>query len=178
MKYQIEDKAPIIAEGCFVANSADLIGEVIMHEGASVWFNCVLRADNASITVGKNSNVQDGSVLHVDPGFPLEIGEGVTVGHKVMLHGCTIGNYSLIGINAVVLNGAKIGKNCIVGANALVTEGTLIPDGHMALGSPAKVVKAIDEKAMEMLKGGADHYVQNSERYRDSLICVDQNLQK
>jgi carbonic anhydrase/acetyltransferase-like protein (isoleucine patch superfamily) len=144
-----------------------------LHDGASVWFNCTLRADNSSITIGKNSNIQDGSVLHVDPGYPLEIGEGVTVGHKVMLHGCSIGDNSLIGINAVVLNGAKIGKNCIIGANALVTEGTVIPDGQMALGSPAKVVKALDDKTIKMLNGGADHYVQNGIRYRSSLLCVD-----
>lgn len=176
MKYQLEDKAPDIAEDCFVAKSADLIGEVIMHQGASVWFNCVLRGDNASITVGRNSNVQDGSVLHADPGFPLSIGEGVTIGHKVMLHGCTIGDNSLIGINAVVLNGAQIGKNCIIGANALVTEGTIIADGQMALGSPAKVVKEISEGAVEMIEAGASHYVENSKRYRNSITCLDQDL--
>lgn len=176
MKYQLENNKPDIAEDCFVAASADLIGDVIMHQGASVWFNCVLRADNASITVGKNSNVQDGSVLHVDPGFPLTIGEGVTVGHKVMLHGCTIGDNSLIGINAVVLNGAQIGKNCIIGANALVTEGTIIGDGQMALGSPAKVVKEVSEGTIAMLKAGADHYVHNGKRYQESLTCLDQDL--
>lgn len=173
MKYQLEDKVPEIAKDCFVAQSADLIGDVIMHEGASVWFNCVLRADNATITIGKNSNVQDGSVLHVDPGFPLTIGEGVTVGHKVMLHGCTIGDNSLIGINAVVLNGVQIGKNCIIGANALVTEGTIIADGQMALGSPAKVVKKVNEATVEMLKAGAKHYLDNGKRYQKSITVLE-----
>jgi carbonic anhydrase/acetyltransferase-like protein (isoleucine patch superfamily) len=173
MKYQLEDKAPDIAKDCFVAQSADLIGDVIMQEGSSVWFNCVVRADNATITIGKNSNVQDGSVLHVDPGFALNIGEGVTVGHKVMLHGCTIGDNSLIGINAVVLNGAQIGKNCIIGANALVTEGTIIADGQMALGSPAKVVKKVSEDTVKMLKAGAKHYVDNGKRYQRSMTVLD-----
>ena len=169
MIYSLEDRQPEIDDSCFVAESADLIGSVVMHENASVWFNCVLRADNEPITVGKNSNVQDGSVLHVDPGFPLNIGEGVTVGHKVMLHGCTIGDNSLIGINAIVLNGAKIGKNCIIGANALVTEGMEVPDGSMVLGSPGKVVKELDERAFAMLKMGADHYVSNGKRYAAKL---------
>ena len=169
MIYSLEDRQPEIDESCFVAESADLIGSVVMHENASVWFNCVLRADNEPIVVGKNSNVQDGSVLHVDPGFPLNIGEGVTVGHKVMLHGCTIGDNSLIGINAIVLNGAKIGKNCIIGANALVTEGMEVPDGSMVLGSPGKVVKELDERAFAMLKMGADHYVSNGKRYAAKL---------
>ena len=169
MIYSLEDRQPDIDESCFVAESADLIGSVVMHENASVWFNCVLRADNEPIVVGKNSNVQDSSVLHVDPGFPLNIGEGVTVGHKVMLHGCTIGDNSLIGINAIVLNGAKIGKNCIIGANALVTEGMEVPDGSMVLGSPGKVVKELDERAFAMLKMGADHYVSNGKRYAAKL---------
>ena len=169
MIYSLDDKKPSIHASCYVADSADLIGQVVMHENASVWFNCVLRADNEPITVGKNSNVQDGSVLHVDPGMPLTIGENVTVGHKVMLHGCTIGDNTLIGINAVVLNGAKIGKGCIIGANALVTENTVIPDYSMVLGSPGKVVKDLGESAMEMLQQGADYYVANGKRYSTGL---------
>lgn len=177
MKYKLEDKTPSIDQSCFIAHSADVIGDVVMHENASVWFNVVIRADNEKVTIGKNSNVQDGSVLHVDPGFPLTIDENVTVGHKVMLHGCHIGENSLIGINAVVLNGAKIGKNCIVGANALVTEGTEIPDGHMALGSPAKVVKELDESVIEQLKLGAEYYVANGKRYRSSITMLDQDIE-
>ncbi|MEM7359572.1 MAG: gamma carbonic anhydrase family protein [Pseudomonadota bacterium] len=176
MKYQLDDKQPQIDDSCFVAPSADLIGAVIMHKNASVWFNCVLRADNEPITVGENSNVQDGSVLHVDPGFPIEIGPNVTVGHKVMLHGCTIGENTLIGMNATVLNGAKIGKNCVIGANALVTENMEIPDGQMVLGSPGKVVKELDEKTIAMLRGGAQHYVDNGRRYRSGITVLDQDL--
>ena len=169
MIYRLEDRIPDIHESCFVADSADLIGSVVMQENASVWFHCVLRADNETITIGKSSNVQDGSVLHVDPGFPLTIGEGVTVGHKAMVHGCTIGDNSLIGINAVVLNGARIGKNCVIGANALVTEGMEIPDNSMVLGSPGKVVKELDENTIAMLKLGAEHYVANGLRYTNYL---------
>lgn len=169
MIYKLGDKSPEIHASCFVAPSADLIGSVVMREKASVWFNCVLRADNEPITVGKNSNIQDGSILHVDDNFPINIEANVTVGHKVMLHGCTIGEGTLIGMNAVVLNGAKIGKNCLVGANALITEGMEIPDGSMVLGSPAKVVKQLDEKTQGMLKMGATHYTQNSALYLAEL---------
>jgi len=157
MKFKLGNKTPDVHASCFVAPSASLIGSVVMHENASVWFNCTLRADNEPITIGENSNVQDGSVLHVDPGFPIEIAANVTVGHKVMLHGCSIGAGTLIGMNAVILNGAKIGKNCLIGANALVTEGMEIPDGSMVLGSPAKVVKQLDEKTQAMLKKSATY---------------------
>lgn len=173
MKYQINDKTPQIAASCFVAPSADLIGDVIMHSNASVWFNCVLRADNEPINIGENSNVQDGSILHVDPGFPINIGSNVTIGHKVMLHGCSIGNGSLVGMNAVVLNGAKIGNNCIIGANALVTENMEVPDGHMVLGSPGKIVKELDEQTIEMVKAGTMHYVHNCLNYARNLTAVD-----
>ncbi|MFT5571399.1 MAG: carbonic anhydrase/acetyltransferase-like protein (isoleucine patch superfamily) [Cryomorphaceae bacterium] len=173
MKFKLNDLVPEIHDSCFVAPSASLIGSVKMAENSSVWFNCVLRADNESIFIGKYSNVQDGSVLHVDSGFPIDIQENVIVGHKVMLHGCSIGNNTLIGMNAVVLNGATIGENCIIGANALVTEGTHIPSGSMALGSPAKVVKQLDAATIEMLKGGAQHYVENRARYKDHLEQVD-----
>jgi len=172
MKYKLNEKSPFIERSCFVAPSADLIGSVIMHKNSSVWFNCVLRADNEPITVGENSNVQDGSILHVDPNYPIDIGKNVTIGHKVMLHGCTIGDNSLIGMNAVVLNGAKIGKNCVIGANALVTENMVIADGQMALGSPAKVVKELDEKTIGMLKAGAQHYVDNSRFYNDNCVPI------
>jgi len=173
MKYQLGDKKPSIDNSCFVAPSADLIGEVQMAANASVWFNCVLRADNEPIVIGENSNIQDGSVLHVDPGCPINIAANVTVGHKVMLHGCSIGENTLIGMNAVVLNKAKIGSNCVIGANALVTENMEIPDGSMVLGSPAKVVKQLSDEHIEMLKHGAQHYVQNSAKYKDLLNVID-----
>lgn len=173
MKYALGNTAPQVDETCFVAPSADLIGAVEMAANSSVWFNCVLRADNEAIKIGENTNVQDGSVLHVDPGYPIEISANVTVGHKVMLHGCVIGENTLIGMNAVVLNGAKVGKNCVIGANTLVTENMEIPDGCMALGSPAKVVKELSEKHIEMLKQGAKHYVKNAARYIDQLSKLD-----
>ena len=169
MIYKLGDKSPEIHTSCFVAPSADLIGSVIMHQNASVWFNCVLRADNEPITIGENSNIQDGSILHVDDNYPIIIEANVTVGHKVMLHGCTIGEGTLIGMNAVILNGAKIGKNCLIGANALVTENMEIPEGSMVLGSPAKVVKELDEKTQTMLKMGAAHYTHNSAVYLAEL---------
>ena len=172
MNYKLGDNQPAIDESCFIAPSADLIGSVVMKPNASVWFNCVLRADNEPITIGENSNVQDGSILHVDPGFPIDIAANVTIGHKVMLHGCYIGENTLVGMNSVILNGAKIGKNCLIGANSLVTENTEIPDGSMVLGSPAKVVKQLDEKAQAMLKMGAEHYTKNSARYKETLEII------
>lgn len=173
MIFKLDDAQPEIADTCFVAPSASLIGAVKMAANASVWFNCVLRADNEPIVIGENSNVQDGSVLHVDPGYPIEIAANVTIGHKVMLHGCQIGEGTLIGMNAVVLNGARIGKNCLIGANALVTENMEIPDGSMVLGSPAKVVKTLDEKLQMRLAEGAKHYVDNGARYRQGLVQLD-----
>lgn len=173
MKYKLGDKQPNIPESCFIAPSASVIGDVQMGENASIWFNCVVRADNDTISIGKNSNVQDGSVLHVDQGKPIDIKENVTIGHKAMVHGCTIGDNSLIGINAVVLNGAKIGSNCLIGANALVTENMEVPDGSMALGSPAKVVRQLSEKNIALLKKGGEHYVENSARYNKELVALD-----
>lgn len=172
MIFKLDDKAPNISDSGFVAPSASLIGEVVLKDQASVWFNCVIRADNDLIEVGERSNIQDGSVLHVDAGYPITIGSDVTVGHKVMLHGCTIGDGSLIGMNAVVLNGAKIGKGCLIGANALVTENTEIPDGSMVLGSPAKVVRQLSEKNQALLKKGAEHYTANSVRYKNKLTQI------
>lgn len=169
MLYQLGD-ARVKAEGAhFVAESAMVIGNVLLKEGASVWFNAVIRGDNELITIGDGSNVQDGSVLHTDPGFPLTIGANVTIGHKVMLHGCTIGDNSLIGINAIVLNGAKIGKNCLVGAGALVTEGKEIPDNSMVLGAPGKVVRELSPQQAEGLRMSALHYVQNGARFAKEL---------
>lgn len=153
----------------FIAENATVIGAVIMEANASIWFNAVVRADNDIITIGENSNIQDGSVLHTDHGMPLVIGRNVTVGHKVMLHGCTIGDGSLIGINAVILNGAVIGRGCVIGANALIPEGKVIPDGSVVMGSPGKVVKEVSEAQRVMLEMSALHYVENFKRYKSQL---------
>lgn len=169
MLYALGSKAPVIAEHVFVAPGAALIGSVTLSEDVSIWFNAVLRADNESIVVGKGSNVQECAVLHVDPGYPITIGKRVTVGHKAMLHGCSIGDGSLIGMNAVVLNGAVIGKNCLIGANALVTEGMEIPDGSLVLGSPAKHIKPLSENALAGLQAAAQSYIDKIDVYSDEL---------
>jgi len=157
-------------EPAFIAPDASIIGSVEIHQNVSIWFNVVIRADNDQVTIGENSNIQDGSVLHIDPGFPLSVGQNVTIGHKVMLHGCTIGDNSLIGINSVVLNGAKIGKNCLIGANTLIPENMVVPDGSMVVGSPGKVKRALTEQQIKMLSLSAAHYVQNGQRYAAGLI--------
>lgn len=169
MIYQLGELSPKISKSCFIAPNASLIGNVVLEENASIWFNVVIRADLAEVKIGKNSNIQDGCILHVDEGFPIEVAENVTIGHKVMLHGCSIGEGSLVGINAVVLNGAKIGKNCLVGANALVTENMVIPDGSLVLGSPAKIIKKLDEKTQKMITEGAAHYVHSNHKYKKEL---------
>lgn len=153
----------------YVAPNAAVIGSVVLGRNASVWFNCVLRGDNDVISIGDNTNVQDASVLHVDEGVPLTLGDNVSIGHKVMLHGCMVGNNSLIGINAVVLNHARIGRNSLVGASSLVTEGKEFPDGSLILGSPARVARALTEAEIAGLSQIADHYVEKSELYRTSL---------
>ena len=157
----------------WVAPNATLIGQVVLERDASVWFNAVLRGDNEPIVVGAGSNVQDGCVLHTDPGFPIHIERDVTVGHMVMLHGCTIGDGSLIGIGAVVLNGAKIGRNCIIGAGALVTEGKEIPDNSLVVGSPAKVKREIGDMERQLLAYSATHYQQNGRQFAKDLHPVD-----
>ena len=154
----------------YVADSASIIGSVRLKNEASVWCNCVLRGDNDWIIVGKRSNVQDGSVLHTDPGFELIVGDGVTVGHKVMLHGCAVGDNSLVGIGSTVLNGARIGRNCIVGANSLITENKSFPDGSLIIGSPARVARELSEQEIAMIRQSADVYVDNARRYRQHLI--------
>lgn len=170
MNYSLgKRKVNYIGKPVFIAPNSTIIGSVDIHHNASVWFNVVIRADNDLVTIGENSNVQDGSVLHIDPGFPLTIGKGVTIGHKVMLHGCTIGDNTLIGINAVVLNGAKIGKNCLIGANALIPENMVVPDGSMVLGSPGKVKRELKEQEIKMLELSAAHYVMNGQRYTKEL---------
>ena len=168
--YQLGDKKPqLLGGGHFIAPGAVLVGDVTLGDKASVWFNAVLRADNEPISIGANSNVQDGAVLHVDPGFPLTVADNVVIGHKAMLHGCTIGESSLIGINAVVLNGAVIGRHCLIGANALVTEGMQIPEGSLVLGSPAKVKRALNEEEIAVLQQGGNNYVNKAARYRQLL---------
>lgn len=171
--YTLGNETPDLADDAWVADSASVIGNVIMHEASSVWFGAVVRGDNEPIIIGKRSNVQDGSVLHSDPGSPLHIGEGVTLGHQVMVHGCTIGDNTLIGIGATILNGAKIGKNCIIGAHALITEGKVIPDGSMVMGAPGKVVKELTPPQIAMLQGSAEVYVQNAKRFKTDLKRVD-----
>lgn len=167
--YQLDDASPTVHDTAWVADSATVIGRVELAEQSSVWFGTVIRGDNEPIRIGRRSNIQDNSVLHSDLGSPLTIGDDVTVGHQVMLHGCTIGDGSLIGIQAVVLNGARIGRNCIVGAGSLVTEGKEFPDGSMILGSPAKAVKQLTEEQIAAFRKGALHYVDNAQRYRRGL---------
>ncbi len=171
--YALDGAEPQLAAGAWVADSAQVIGAVRLGENASVWFGTVVRGDTESITIGAGSNVQDASVLHADFGKPLVIGERVTVGHKVMLHGCTIGDESLIGIGAVVLNGAKIGKQCLVGAGALVTEGKEFPDGSMIIGSPARVIRQLTPEQIEGLRQSAQHYVANARRFKAGLRRLD-----
>lgn len=167
--YELDGAAPLISDSAWVADSAQVMGDVELADDASVWFGAVIRGDVESIRIGRRSNIQDMSVLHADVGMPLTVGDDVTVGHQVMLHGCTIGDGSLIGIGAVVLNGAKIGKGCLVGAGSLVTEGKEFPDGSMILGSPAKVVRQLTPEQLEGLLQSAQHYVDNARRFRLGL---------
>ncbi|WP_411288011.1 gamma carbonic anhydrase family protein [Phenylobacterium sp.] len=153
----------------WIAPSASVMGRVILKKNASVWFGATLRGDNDPIILGENSNVQDGSVLHTDTGSPLILGDNVTVGHLVMLHGCSIGDNSLVGIGSIILNGAKIGKNCLIGANCLITEGKEIPDNSLVMGAPGKVVRAVSPAQAQVIIGGALHYVENWKRYRREL---------
>ena len=163
------DSVEITGQDYFVADNATVVGNVRLEHNASVWFNAVIRGDNALITVGKNSNIQDGAVLHTDPGIPLVIGKNVTVGHKVVLHGCSVGDNSLIGINSVILNGAKIGAHCLVGANSLITEGKEIPDGSLVMGSPAKVIRMLSEEQRARLETSAEVYVKNFKRFKAEM---------
>ncbi len=164
--YQLGDTAPRIANSAWVADSAQIIGRVEMAADSNVWFGAVLRGDTENIRIGVGSNVQDGSVVHADPGFPATIGDHVTVGHLVMLHGCTVGDNSLIGMQAVVLNGAKIGRNCIVGAGALISAGKVFPDNSLIVGSPARVLREVTPEQVEDIRRGSEHYVENARRFR------------
>ena len=167
--YELDLVAPRVATSAWIADSAQVMGNVELAEDSSIWFGAILRGDTETIAIGRGSNIQDGSVLHADIGKPLTVGQDVTVGHQVMLHGCTIGDGSLIGIGAVVLNGAKIGKGCIVGAGALVTEGKEFADGSMIIGSPAKAVRELSADRQQALKMSAVHYVENARRFKSGL---------
>jgi carbonic anhydrase/acetyltransferase-like protein (isoleucine patch superfamily) len=167
--YALDDIKPQVAESAWVAEDAQVIGGVSLAADSSIWFGVVVRGDSGAISVGEGSNIQDNSVLHADEGVPLTIGKHVTVGHQVMLHGCTIGDESLIGIGAIILNNAKIGRNCLVGAGALVTEGKEFPDGSMIIGSPAKAVRQLSPEQIEGLRRSAQHYIANARRFRAGL---------
>ena len=170
MFYYLEDKKLKNSGENWVAPNATIIGDVILEKNSSIWFNAVLRGDIENIHIGEGSNVQDGSVLHTDPGYPLKIGKNVTIGHLVMLHGCIIGDNSLIGIGAIILNGAKIGKNCIIGANALVTENKVIPDNSLVVGSPGKIVRQVSDEEAKLITENAIHYQENWKKYSKSIF--------
>lgn len=169
--YELDGFRPELpADGdCFVADSAALIGKVILRKGASIWFGAVLRGDNEPITIGENSNIQDNSVVHTDAGIPATVGRECTIGHNVILHGCTIGDRCLIGMGSVIMNGVRLGEGCIVGAGAIVTENKEFPPGSLIVGAPARLVRALDEKTIAALPQGAAHYHQNAQRYRMGL---------
>jgi carbonic anhydrase/acetyltransferase-like protein (isoleucine patch superfamily) len=169
MIYSLGERKVITRGEHFIAPGAAVIGSVDIGVRVSIWFNVVIRADNDSVIIGEESNIQDGSVLHVDTGYPIVIGRRVVVGHKVMLHSCTIGDGSLIGMNAVILNGARIGKGCLVGANTLIPENMEVPDGAMVLGSPGKMRRMLTDKERQDILEGADHYVHKAALYRQSL---------
>ena len=168
--HRLGEDRPQLADTAWVADSAQVIGRVILHEGASVWFGAVLRGDNEPITIGRGSNVQENTVMHADEGYPLVLGDNVTIGHQVMLHGCTVGDCSLIGIQSIVLNGARIGRNCLVGAGSLVTEGKTFPDGVLIVGRPANVVRELTAEQIAGLRRSAEHYVANAARFRAGLV--------
>ena len=170
MLYRLDDKSvELRGDGHFIAPSADVVGQVILEAQASIWFNAVVRGDNDVIHIGPRCNIQDGSVLHVDPGFTMKLAAGVSIGHKVMLHGCTVGENTLIGINSVILNGARIGRNCIIGANTLIAEGKEIPDGSLVLGSPGRVKRTLGEQELEMLSRICASYVERAAQFAKGL---------
>ncbi|MGY6633055.1 MAG: gamma carbonic anhydrase family protein [Alkalilacustris sp.] len=172
MIWELDGIRPALGSGVWVAPDANLIGRVVLEDEASIWFGATLRGDNEEIRVGRGSNVQEGCVLHTDMGFPLVIGPDCTIGHRAMLHGCTIGEGTLIGMGATVLNGARIGAGCLIGAGALVTEGKEIPDGSLVMGAPGKVVRSLDAAARERLLWSAEHYRENARRYANGLKPV------
>lgn len=170
--YKLGEHAPTIHESVFVADTATIIGRVTLEENASVWFGAALRGDNEPITIGAGSNVQEGSVLHTDPGYPLVVGADVTIGHQAMLHGCTIHEGSLIGIQAIILNGAVIGRNCLVGAGSVVTEGKVFPDRSLILGSPARIVRELTDEDIARLRQSAAIYVKRREHFKAQLVRI------
>ncbi|MBP0578835.1 gamma carbonic anhydrase family protein [Labrys sp. LIt4] len=173
--YALDDIAPSVpADGRYwLAPDAQVVGRVILQEDANIWFGAVLRGDNEPMIIGARSNIQDGAVLHSDPGFPLTVGEDCTIGHSAILHGCTVGAGSLIGMGATILNGARIGKGCLVGANALITEGKEFPDHSLIVGSPARVLRPLDEESVAKLRQSSAHYVANANRFAKGLKRVD-----
>ena len=172
MIYSLDGKTPQVHGTVWIAPGCHVIGNVQLDQDASVWFNSTIRGDNELIHVGQGTNIQENSVLHTDVGFPLSIGQNCTIGHKVMLHGCTIGDNTLIGMGATILNGAKIGKNCLIGAGALISEGKDIPDGSLVMGAPGKVVRTLDDQAIAKLTLSALHYQQNARRFAKGLTPV------
>ncbi|GAB6049569.1 gamma carbonic anhydrase family protein [Hydrogenophilus islandicus] len=171
--YALDDKKPILSEEVWIAESAEVIGDVRLAPRVSIWFHAVVRGDNEPITIGEGSNIQDGAILHNDIGVPLTIGAFVTVGHMAMLHGCTIGDGTLIGINAVILNHAVIGKSCIIGANTLIPERKVIPDRSLVVGSPGRVVRTLSDEEVAALQQNAHHYIDAAQRYRRALRRID-----
>jgi len=174
MKYAFEDRRVVCKGDYFIAPGAIVIGSVVLEPNVSIWFNCVVRGDDDIITIGENSQLQDGCVVHVDPGVPVTIGKGVSVGHMAMLHGCEIGDGSLIGIKSVILNRAKIGRNCLVGANTLVAEGKEIPDGSLVLGSPGRIVRQLSPGEIRDINSFSDWYVKQFKRYQAGLRPDDE----
>ena len=170
--YQLGEMRPEIHETAWIADDANVIGNVKLKEGSSVWFCTTIRGDNEIVVVGKGTNIQENTVMHTDIGFPLTIGENCTIGHKVMLHGCKIGNNTLIGMGAVILNGVKIGDNCLIGAGALITENKVIPDGSLVMGMPGKIVRQLDDAAIARLTQSALNYQENAARFRNKLVRV------
>lgn len=170
--YRIGDKSPQLAQPCWIAPNAVLVGDVHVGELSSVWWNCVLRADTESIRLGARVNVQDGCVLHADPGSPLTLEDNVSVGHMVMLHGCTVGAGSLVGIKSVILNDTVIGRDCLIGANALISEGKTIPDRSVVMGSPGRIIRTLNDRDVERLRRVAAHYVKNWQRYSESMELI------
>ena len=173
MIYELDGQQPDIADDAYIAPSATIIGDVVLLPESSIWFGAVLRGDIETITIGRGSNIQDGSICHTDPNNPCTVGDGVTVGHMAMLHGCTIGDGSLIGIGATLMNGSSVGKNCIVGAHALVTEGKSFPDNVVIMGAPAKVVREVTDEDRERMRANSDRYVQRAKRYQQELRAQD-----
>lgn len=166
MKYALGNQKIVCKGDYWIAPNAVVVGSVVLEANSSIWFGCIVRGDNDTITIGENSQLQDGCVVHVDPGFPVIVGKNVSVGHMAMLHGCTVGDGTLIGIKAVILNGAKIGKNCLIGANSLIAEGKEIPDESLVIGSPGKVVRQLSPEEIKRINSASDSYVRKFRRYK------------